>query len=78
MSALADRLTRTPPQAIDMHGFSWGNWRVVAKGEPMWNKKHSRASWLCRCECGVEMTVSGTALRSERQRENIRCWRCDP
>ena len=78
MKTLAERLARTAPQAIDMHGFAWDRWRVVGKGEPRWSGKRSWATWVCRCECGAEVTTDGGKLRNEAQRTRIKCWRCDP
>jgi hypothetical protein len=78
MKTLAERLARTAPQAIDMHGYTWGHWRVVGKGNPKWNGDKSRASWVVRCECGTELTKTGTEIRSERARAHIRCWICEP
>ena len=62
----------------DMHGYRWGRWTVVARGPAKWRGQKSRATWVCRCECGTEVVTSGTNIRSEKARAHIRCWRCDP
>lgn len=34
----------------------------------------SKAAWLCRCDCGTELVVTGDSLRS-RSRTSCGCWR---
>jgi hypothetical protein len=59
-----------PPPAIDMRGIRIGRWLVTGKAE----SRKRRAWWVCVCDCGVIMEMSGTDLRAGRPR---RCSRCD-
>ena len=51
-------------QYIDMTGRKYGYLMVIRHDGQYLNT--SRAAWLCRCECGVEWTVSGDNLRLGR------------
>ena len=42
-------------------GNIYGNLEVIERAE---NDSEGRAKWLCRCECGKEIVVSGKNLRS--------------
>lgn len=42
-------------------GTTIERWFVVSLAEP---NKHGDAMWLCRCVCGVERPVLGSALRN--------------
>lgn len=47
--------------------------RLLVIGEcPAW--KNGNIRWLCRCDCGVEKSISGTALQSG-QTLSCGCWK---
>lgn len=47
-------------KAIDETGNRYGILTVIKRVE---NDKHGKAKWLCRCDCGKEIEVVGSALR---------------
>lgn len=50
---------------IDLSGRTFGKWIVLGLGSRIyWGNRH----WLCRCECGTEREVAGTALRNNRSK----------
>lgn len=48
-------------QAKDMTGQRFGKLLVIKRDN---NTKEGRAAWLCKCDCGKELVVSGKSLRS--------------
>ena len=44
----------------DLTGMRFGRYTVIRRVE---NDKHANAVWLCRCDCGNEKAVVGSALR---------------
>ena len=48
----------------DLTGLRFGRW-VVLKEVPE-RDKHGAIQWLCRCDCGNEVVVSGNSLRGKR------------
>lgn len=46
---------------IDMIGQRYGRLTVISRGER--RGKYTGAFWLCRCDCGNTVTVSGRELR---------------
>lgn len=49
-------------ELIDIIGNKYGRLLVIKKAEI--SKKHNKARWLCRCDCGNELIVDGYSLRS--------------
>lgn len=49
-----------PSSYIDMSGRRCG---MLTVGERVVEKVRTSAKWLCRCDCGNEIVVAGTALR---------------
>lgn len=49
-----------PRNAIDITGQVFGKLTVVSR---QGTTKYQTAAWLCQCECGNTVTVSGTSLR---------------
>lgn len=47
---------------IDLTGERFGRWSVIAETQE--RTSSGNIKWLCRCDCGVEKTVSGDSLRS--------------
>lgn len=47
-------------KVIDMTGMQFGKLTVLRRAE---NSKYGCARWVCRCECGREIVVSGNELR---------------
>jgi hypothetical protein len=45
---------------IDITGQKFGRWTVLRRNE---TKPYRKSTWLCKCECGKEVTVRGTNLR---------------
>ncbi len=45
---------------IDLTGMRFGHLTVLGEG----GRKHSEVAWLCRCDCGKEVIVTGYKLRS--------------
>ena len=43
------------PKLIDLTGKRFGKWLVLGG--------HSKGKWLCRCDCGAEVMISGSNLR---------------
>lgn len=52
-------------------GSIFGRLEVIEKTEP---NKHGQATWLCRCQCGVEKTVRDTSLKIGAT-SSCGCWR---
>lgn len=50
-------------KAIDMTGLKIGKWTVLSRAP---NDTRNKAMWLCKCECGKEIAVSGRSLRTGR------------
>jgi len=48
---------------IDETGNLYGRLKVLRRGP---NNSRGAVMWVCRCECGVEVTVHGTNLRRGR------------
>lgn len=48
---------------IDLTGQRFGKLTVIRKVNPE-NKKSTNAHWLCKCDCGNEVTVISTTLRN--------------
>ena len=48
---------------IDLRGQPFGKLTVLRENG---RDKHNKVLWLCRCECGNEVTVRGGDLRSEK------------
>ena len=46
-------------------GDTFGRWTIIAKG-------HNKDSWLCRCTCGVERSITGKYLKGR-----VHCQNCD-
>lgn len=46
-------------ELIDLQGQRFGRLTVVARSG---KDEHRNATWLCRCDCGNESVVRGTAL----------------
>lgn len=54
---------------IDLTGQTFGNWRVLKRGQDHVCPNGQRApKWLCRCSCGVEREVFGVVLRNGTSR----------
>lgn len=53
---------------IDLTNKQFGSWHVIRFAD----KKNGAARWLCRCTCGVERIVCGSALR-RRRTTSCRC-----
>ena len=46
--------------AVDMAGRRFGRYTVLYRSE---NDKHGNAMWMCKCDCGNQKIVAGSALR---------------
>lgn len=57
----------------DMLGQRCGRLIVISRVE---NDKHDNAMWLCRCDCGKEVIVQGTHLRSGKTK-SCGCYQRD-
>ncbi len=51
-----------------MAGMRFGKWLVIKQAPRDAGSPHTKALWLCRCDCGTEKTVVGGSLRSEISR----------
>ena len=49
------------PKKIDLTGQRFGRLIVIREA----GRKNGKVAWLCRCECGNEIVVSGDHLRDE-------------
>ena len=47
------------PSVVDLTGKSFGRLTVVSRAA---NSPHGKARWVCRCECGTDVTVVGATL----------------
>lgn len=47
--------------AIDLTGERFGRLRVIRRNG---SSQHKKALWLCRCDCGTEVSVVSASLRS--------------
>ena len=56
------KLEATVSKKIDLRGQPFGKLTVLRENG---RDKHNKVLWLCRCECGNEVTVRGSDLRSE-------------
>ena len=57
------KLEATVSKKIDLRGQPFGKLTVLRENG---RDKHNNVLWLCRCECGNEVTVLGSSLRSEK------------
>ena len=55
-------LEATVSKKIDLRGQKFGKLTVLRENG---RDKHNNVLWLCRCECGNEVTVLGSSLRNE-------------
>lgn len=53
------------PQSIDMTGRVFGELPVIERAGSI---GRGRAVWLCECDCGARVIVSGTRLREGHRR----------
>jgi len=58
---------------IDITGQKFGRLTVIKRVE---NDKWNKARWLCKCECGNEVIVVGTSLRSG-ETQSCGCYMLD-
>lgn len=58
-------------EKIDMTGRVIGRLTVI---EECGRDKHGAALWRCHCECGNEVTVRGSSLRSEHPTTSCGCY----
>jgi hypothetical protein len=63
------KLGKPTKKLIDLTGKQFGQLTVLRRGA----NKGQRVGWLCRCSCGVEVTVAANALAS---RNTTKCWSC--
>ena len=63
-----------PPVAEDLTGRQIHAWLVLRRVWPTDAPKKTPSMWLCRCSCGTEKILRGTALRNGETR---RCWDCE-
>ena len=66
--------SRAGRPAIDLLGQRFGRLLVTERVEN--NKRVDRPTWRCLCDCGVEITLHGGALRSGRNK-SCGCFRRD-
>lgn len=59
------------PEKIDMTGRVIGRLVVIRE---CGRDKGGNVLWLCRCECGNEVTVRGSSLRSENPTTSCGCY----
>lgn len=50
------------PRKIDLTGMRFGRLVVIREA----GRKNGHVAWLCRCDCGKEVVVSGDSLRNGR------------
>ena len=55
------KLEATVSKKIDLRGQPFGKLTVLRENG---RDKHNKVLWLCRCECGNEVTVRGNSLRN--------------
>lgn len=48
--------------AINLIGKKFGRWEVLSRDLSIAGKAGKHVKWLCKCECGVERSVSGVCL----------------
>jgi hypothetical protein len=48
------------PAFVDLTGHHYGRWTVIKES----GRKFGGSTWLCRCECGTERVMRGSAIRS--------------
>lgn len=63
--------TALPMRVIDLADKTFGKWTVVR----FIGISKRKAMWLCRCECGKESLVSGTALNCHHSEKCSSCAR---
>jgi hypothetical protein len=62
-------------QAIDLIGQRFGKLTVIARIVHAEAKNHTQ--WLCRCDCGKEITTWGPQLRGSKNRKGqTQCKQC--
>jgi hypothetical protein len=57
---------------IDLTGQRFSKWTVVGHA----NTKNYKVFWLCRCDCGNEVVVNGSNLRSGHSK-SCGCWKIE-
>ena len=69
--SICSRLKRDKPSNfINLTGKRFGNLVVIKQGV---GKKNSNAVWVCKCDCGNELSVVGTQLINQKY-----CIKCKP
>lgn len=53
-------MNKTGNRLVDLAGKKFNRWTVIERNGIA---THGAAAWLCRCDCGVQRTVSGGSLR---------------
>jgi|SRR5579859_530337 len=69
-----------PKNTTDEIGHTYGRLKVLeyaGRTEPEGARRGGKAIWLCRCECGARVAVSGSKLRAGKV-VSCGCWRADP
>lgn len=59
------------PRAHNLVGLRFGRLVVLRRGE---SRPHRHARWLCKCDCGMDVTVSSHHLKDGRTL-SCGCWR---
>lgn len=58
-------ITTMPARLVKISGRQFGDWSVI-KFSHFGNGANRGACWLCRCSCGTERAVQGSALLNGR------------
>ena len=51
-------------KAVNLIGQRFGSFEVLSRVE---NSADRHARWLCRCDCGAELIITGKALRAGKK-----------
>lgn len=64
--------------AKDMAGMKFGKLTVLERSSDVGNGKKPRVKWVCRCDCGNTVVVSGDGLKDGHHKTCGRCRKTHP
>jgi len=66
-------MSRLSLRIIELEGYKFGKWTVLAEAESKNYASGLHRMWLCRCECDIEKVVSQGHLMRGKTRGCMAC-----
>ena len=66
-------MSRLSLRIIELEGYKFGKWTVLAEAESKNYASGLHRMWLCRCECDIEKVVSQGHLMRGKTRGCMGC-----